>query len=105
MAYIITSYTKEQAKKHGVVVKPSKNAKKKIDVFDKDGNKLASIGAAGMNDYPTYIRERGKKYADMRRKLYKQRHESDRHQKGSAGYWADKLLWSLIIIFNLTSII
>lgn len=93
MAYRITDYTRRQAQKHGVVVKPSKNAKKKIDVFDKDGNKLVSIGARGMNDYPTYIAKKGKKYADERRRLYKERHESDRHKKGSAGFWADKLLW------------
>jgi hypothetical protein len=93
MAYIITAYTKRQARKHGVVVKPSKNPKKKIDVFDNEGNKLVSIGARGMNDYPTYIAKKGKKYADERRRLYKQRHESDRHKKGSAGYWASVLLW------------
>lgn len=93
MPYRITDYTKKQAAKHNVIVKPSKNPDKKIDVFDRDGNKLVSIGAAGMNDYPTYIRKKGKKYADERRRLYKQRHESDRHKRGSAGYWADKLLW------------
>lgn len=93
MAYTITTYTRSKAKKYGVVVKPSDNPKKKIDVFDKDGNKLASIGANGMDDYPTHIRKWGKAYADERRRLYKQRHESDRHKKGSAGYWSDKLLW------------
>ena len=93
MAYRITDYTRRQAKRYGVIIKPSKNPEKKLDVFDKEGKKLASIGAAGMNDYPTYIRTKGKKYADERRRLYKERHESDRHRKGSAGYWADKLLW------------
>jgi hypothetical protein len=93
MAYTITAYTKAKAKKYGVVVKPSKNPEKKIDVFDRDGKKLVSIGAAGMNDYPTYIRKKGKKYADERRRLYRIRHESDRHRRGSAGYWASKLLW------------
>jgi hypothetical protein len=92
-AYTITAYTKARAKKYGVVVKPSQNRKKKIDVSDKDGNKLATIGANGMGDYPTYVSKYGKTYADERRRLYKQRHESDRHKKGSAGYWAEKLLW------------
>jgi hypothetical protein len=28
-----------------------------------------------------------------RRKRYKQRHEKDRHNKGSAGWFADNILW------------
>jgi hypothetical protein len=51
-----------------------------------------------MNDYPTYL-EKEKKgkypkgYAKERRKLYKQRHEEDRHKKGTNGWYADKILW------------
>ena len=93
MAYTITPYTYKKAKGLGVTVKPSSVKGKKIDVFDKDGNKLASIGALGMNDYPTYIKKRGITFANKRRKAYKQRHEKDRHIKGSAGFYADKLLW------------
>jgi hypothetical protein len=52
-----------------------------------------SIGARGMNDFPTYMKTRGKKYAKTRRRLYKMRHEKDRHVKGSNGYYADVLLW------------
>ena len=44
MPYIIKSYTKTQARKLGVVVKPSKVKGKKIDVF-KNGQKIASVGA------------------------------------------------------------
>jgi hypothetical protein len=96
--YRITDYTREKAKQLGVTVKASANSKKKIDVFDKNGNKLVSIGAYGMNDYPTYMRLEAqgkvpKGTANTRRKLYKERHEKDRHIKGSAGYYADKLLW------------
>lgn len=93
MDYKITNYTKERAKQMGVIVKPSGNKDKKIDVFNKDGEKLASVGAKGMLDYPSYIRERGLEYAKKRRALYKERHEKDRHQKGTAGWYADKLLW------------
>lgn len=92
MAYSITSYTKKQAKKIGVEVKPSKVKGKKIDVFKK-GKKVASVGAIGYGDYPTYIQTKGKKYADERRRLYKIRHESNRKKIGSNGYYADKLLW------------
>ena len=90
--YNITKYTYKQAKKLGVTVKPSTNKTKKIDVFRKD-RKMASVGALGMNDFPTYIKKKGLKFAKTRRRLYKIRHEKDRHEKGSAGYYADKLLW------------
>tara|TARA_A100001201_G_C4038135_1_gene185813 strand:- start:350 stop:628 length:279 start_codon:yes stop_codon:yes gene_type:complete len=92
MGYSITSYTRKQAKKIGVEVKPSKVKGKKIDVF-KNGKKVASVGAIGYGDYPTYLRTKGKKYADERRRLYKIRHQSNRTKVGSNGYYADKLLW------------
>jgi hypothetical protein len=90
--YRITDYTKQQAKKLGVVVKPSSVKGKKIDVF-KNGEKVASVGALGYSDYPTYMRTKGKAYADERRRLYKIRHSKDRSVKNSDGYYADKLLW------------
>lgn len=93
MAYKITAYTKEQARKMGVQVRPSMTKGKKIDVFDNDGKKLASIGAIGYGDYPTFRKERGQRFADQRRQAYKKRHEKDRHKKGTPGWFADNLLW------------
>jgi hypothetical protein len=90
--YHITNYTRKNARKLGVVVRPSTNPDKKIDVFRKN-HKIASVGAYGMNDFPTYIKTRGLSYAKTRRKLYKIRHEKDRHTKWSNGWLADKLLW------------
>ena len=92
MPYKITKYTYRQAKKIGVSVKPSKNKTKKIDVFKQD-RKIASVGAYGMNDFPTYMIKRGTKYAKTRRRLYKIRHENDRKTKWTNGWLADKLLW------------
>lgn len=92
MTYRIKQYTKNQAKKLGVVVKPSTRKGKKIDVF-KNGKKVASVGAKGYNDYPTFIQKKGKKFADERRKAYKKRHAKNRKVRNSAGYYADKLLW------------
>jgi hypothetical protein len=98
MKYKIKKHSLDRAKKLGVTIKESKTKGKKIDVFDKKGKKLASIGALGMNDYPTY-KEKERKgevpkgTADRRKKAYKTRHESDRHKRGSAGFFADKLLW------------
>lgn len=93
MVYRITQYTYKKAKKMGVTVKHSTNKTKKIDVFSKAGTKLASVGALGMNDFPTYIQKKGMKFAKTRRRLYRMRHERDRHIKGSRGWYADKLLW------------
>lgn len=92
MPYTITNYTFLQAKKLGLTVRPSSNKTKKIDIF-KQGKKIASVGAAGMNDYPTFMKLKGKKFAKTRRRLYKMRHEKDRHVKWSRGWLADKLLW------------
>ena len=92
MAYSIKQYTKNKAKQLGVEVKPSKVKGKKIDVF-KNGKNLVSVGALGYSDYPTYITEKGKEFADKRRTLYKIRHKKDKDVKGTKGYYADKLLW------------
>lgn len=97
MAYRIKQYTKDQAKKHGVSVRPSKVKGKKIDVF-KNGKKVASVGALGYNDYPTFmeLERKGKVEkgtANRRRKAYKTRHAKDRKVRGSNGWYADKLLW------------
>ena len=77
----------------GVTIKPSTVDGKKIDVFNKQGKKLASIGALGYGDYPTFWNEKGKEYADKKRKAYKSRHAKDRVVRGTAGYYADKILW------------
>lgn len=97
MSYKITEYTRLMAKELGVTVKQSTVKGKKLDVFKAD-KKVASIGALGYDDFPTLLEKekRGKVpkgEADKRRKLYKVRHESDRHKAGSPGYYADKLLW------------
>lgn len=93
MPYKITPYSQKQAKKLGVSIKPSKVKGKKLDVYNNKGEKLASIGALGMGDYPTYMKTKGVDFAKKRRTAYKIRHEKDRHKKGSAGFFADKILW------------
>jgi len=92
MSYQITDYTKKQADKLGVKVKPSTKPSKKIDVY-KNGKLIASVGARGMMDFPNWIKKKGLTYANQRRTLYKSRHESDRNVPNSPGYYADKLLW------------
>ena len=91
--YKIKPYSFHQAQKLGVKIAPSHNPKKKIDVFDYNNQYILSIGAIGYKDYPTYLEEFGKKYADKRRELYKIRHNKDRQKIGSAGYYSDNILW------------
>ena len=90
--YTITQYTIKRAKKIGVRVQPSSNKGKKIDVY-RGNHKIGSIGALGMNDYPTYLKTKGKTYANKRRTMYKIRHSVDRKKKWSNGWLADQLLW------------
>jgi len=92
MPYKIKNYSRTQAKRLGVQIKPSKTLGKKIDVF-KNGKKVASIGALGYGDYPTFMEKKGKEFADEKRRLYKIRHAKDRVVRGTAGYYADKILW------------
>ena len=88
--YSILPYTKRQAKRIGVTVKPSSNPEKKLDVFE-DGDKVASIGDINFSDYPHYLQDKGKTVADERRRLYHLRHKKGK--KGTAGYYASALLW------------
>ena len=92
MAYQITQRQKNNAKKLGVTIRSSSNRSKKLDVL-KNGVKVASIGAKGYNDYDLWIKRKGKQFADERRRLYKIRHANNRNKKGTAGYYADKILW------------
>lgn len=74
MSYIIKDYTKKQALKMGLEVKPSKHKGKKIDVY-MGGKFMYAIGALGMMDYPSYLEKEGKAKADERRRLYHLRHK------------------------------
>jgi hypothetical protein len=97
VSYKISEYTKRQAKKLGVIVISSKKKGKKIDVYSKDCILLASVGAQGYKDYPTYqsMERKGivpQGTAEIKRKAYKARHIF-RNKKGTPAYFADKLLW------------
>ena len=59
----------------------------------KNNKKIASIGAIGYTDKPTWTQKEGLMYANERAKLYKLRHYKDIMKKDSNGYWADKILW------------
>jgi hypothetical protein len=91
--YKITTRQKNNAMALNVVIKPSTVKDKKIDVYNKLGVKIASIGALGYMDYDSYIKTKGLAYANERRRLYKLRHKNDRNKKGTPGFYADKILW------------
>lgn len=93
MSYQIKPKQRANAKKLGVTIKPSTNLKKKIDVYKND-KKIASIGATGYSDYASYIKDKGKEFADNRKRLYKIRHEKTRKKIGTNSYWADQILWN-----------
>jgi hypothetical protein len=89
MSYKILPYTLKRAKELNVDVKSSQNKGKKIDVFDKKGNKIVSIGSTSYKDYPTF-KQTNPSLAEERRRLYHLRHKKD---KGLAGFYAKNLLW------------
>jgi len=91
--YDILPYTQRKARELGVSVKPSKNPKYKIDVYDLKGNYLFSGGASGYKDYPHYIKEKGLDYANERRRLYRIRHQKDIKVVGGRGSIINHLLW------------
>lgn len=84
--YKITQYSYDQARRLGVIIKPSTNPKKKIDVF-KNGVRVASIGAIGYSDYPT------SGFDKIKRRLYRLRHAGEEKRIGSNGFYAWKILW------------
>lgn len=88
--YQILPYTIKKAKALNVVVKPSNKKNKKIDVFDKKGNFIVSIGDNRYLDYPYYLKFAGKKIADQKKSNFYLRHINN---NGLAGYYAKKLLW------------
>ena len=75
-----------KAAKIGVSIRPSTLKNKKLDVYNKDGDKVASVGDLRYSDY--------NQHGDAKRRiLYKARHEKHRHKIGTASYFADRLLW------------
>ena len=90
--YEIKPVQRKNARRIGVTIKPSTRKGKKIDVF-KDGKKIASVGALGYGDYATFLKEKGREFADKRRRLYKIRHEKNRKKIGTNSYFADQILW------------
>ena len=86
--YPIKPYQLQQAKKLGLTIQPSSRSNYKLDVF-KDGEYLTSIGDRRYKDYATYMEEKGKAYAEERRRLYMLRHKNE----GMRGKLSSIILW------------
>lgn len=101
--YDIKQATKRRAKELGIKIFPSDNPKKKIEIYDWNGNFITYIGDAKYKDYHIYLEmeKRGevpKGYANERRRLYHLRHSKEPAKLGdeylgSAAYYAKELLW------------
>ena len=91
--YQIHQRTIDIAKQHGLTVKPSTKANKKIDVFKND-ILLHSIGAIGYGDYPHYLKTLGKEIADKKRASYLSRHKKGIDANHLGEKLAAMLLWS-----------
>lgn len=91
--YEISNYSYDKAKKLGVKIKPSIKKGKKIDIYDWNDQYILSIGSIQYDDYPTYLKTKGKEYADERRRLYRLRHKKNAEKIGSAAYYAYNILW------------
>jgi hypothetical protein len=95
--YKIKTGQRDAARRLNVVIRPSNNKGKKIDVY-KHGFKIASIGAQRYDDYWTYVQKEKKRTvppgtANKRRELYKIRHAAECAAVGTPGYYACKILW------------
>lgn len=94
MLYHLKPMQKLNARKLGVIIRPSTKGLYKIDIFDKQNNYITSIGNRNYKDYVTYIEEDGLDFAEKRRLLYWQRHRRDIEVEGSRGWFSAMVLWS-----------
>lgn len=100
--YRIRPRTSKIAEKLGVIIRPSKNPEKKIDVFiplDNNKWKKLSIGSKLYADYHIYkeLEIAGKVpdgTAAARKKAYEYRHQKDLNKPHTPGYYAYRLLWT-----------
>jgi len=96
-AYRVKDRQRTKAKQIGYTIKSSNVKNKKISVIDKDGDKVADIGALGYNDYATYLQTTDKATADKKRQAYLKRHSKDpktKDGKPTPSRLADKILWN-----------
>jgi hypothetical protein len=102
--YKISDRTYKIAKKLGIQIFQSDNPKKKIEIYDFNGNFITYIGDSKYNDYHSYLEmeKNGEVlpgFAEKRRHLYHTRHFKEIEKlgeewEGSPSYYSFFLLWS-----------
>jgi hypothetical protein len=100
--YKITEHTKNRLKElnkklntNKITIDLSSNKNKKIDVFI-DNDKVASVGNLGYSDFGTYMETHGEDFAEIRKKLYYQRHKNENDIKDGEvtnSWFAKYFLW------------
>jgi hypothetical protein len=93
MQYRIRPYQRYLANRLNVDLKPSNKRCAKIDIFDKQGNYLTSIGDKRYNDYLGFVEDVGYDHAERRKELYWKRHKKE-NVPGTRGFYALHILWS-----------
>jgi len=96
--YKIKPYNFQRALDLGVKIKPSKNPKYKIDVYDWNNNFITSIGDPNYSDFATYNETHGTENALKKRELYRKRHKREikllgDEWPGSRSYYSWNILW------------
>ena len=89
--YIIQPYSLTRAEQLGVILKPSQNKNRKIDIYDTENNFICSCGDTRYYDFPYYLNRYGLAYAEAKRHLYHIKNKPKR--KNTASYFEKEILW------------
>lgn len=81
------------AKKMKLVIYPSDNPKKKLDVYDKHGLFLKSIGDSQYNDYFLYKHQDSQELANTHKLRYYTRHKKGIQERKLGEILSFALLW------------
>lgn len=94
MLFHLRPYHKLQARKLGVIIKPSTKNPYKIDVFSREtGEYITSIGDRRYPDWLSIVEDKGYEEGERRRQLYLKRHAKDSKVAGSRGFFSASILW------------
>ena len=89
--YKVEPYSLTRAEQLGVILKPSANVKRKIDIYDKEGQYICSCGDSRYYDFPYYLNQYGLEYAEAKRHLYHIKNKPKR--KNTASFFEKEILW------------
>ena len=91
MAYKIRPYSLKRAEEIGVDLRSSIYEFMKIDVLDKKGKLICSIGTLGEMDYPELLEQRGEEAAQSRREQHREGLKS--MKRLTPGWYYEQILW------------